>query len=71
MERWRPLTVVMNAMNRALGLNDFYPFVLSEEARGKMAFVHETIRAQWTPLPTFGRTNFWRRQKASARPHQA
>lgn len=54
--RWQPLTLVMNAMNRALGLNDFYPFVLSDAARAKMAFVHETIRAEWTPMPTLGRS---------------
>jgi hypothetical protein len=55
-ERWLPLTVVMNSMNRALGLDDFYPFVLSDTAREKMAFIHDTVRAQWTPLPTFGRS---------------
>ena len=55
-DRWRPLTLVMNGMNRALGLDDFYPFTLSPAAREKMAFVHDTIRAQWTLLPTFGRS---------------
>jgi hypothetical protein len=61
-DRWRPLTAVMNGMNRALGLDDFYPFVMSPAAREKMAFVHDTIRAQWTLLPTFGRS-IRRRQK--------
>lgn len=56
MDRWIPLTAVMNSLNRALGLDDFYPFVLSPLAREKMAFVHDTIRAQWTVLPNFGRT---------------
>jgi hypothetical protein len=65
-ERWLPLTVVMNSMNRALGLEDFYPFVLSDAAREKMAFVHEAIRAQWTPLPTFGRSMIRRRPPALA-----
>jgi hypothetical protein len=55
-DRWRPLTVVMNGMNRALGLDDFYPFILSPAAREKMAFVHDAIRAQWTLLPTLGRS---------------
>jgi hypothetical protein len=65
-ERWLPLTVVMNAMNRALGLDDFYPFVLSDVARQKMAFVHETMRAQWSPLPTFGRSIPARRKRIGA-----
>jgi hypothetical protein len=54
--RWLPLTVVLNSLNRAMGLDDFYPFVLSDAAREKMAFVHDTMRAQWRPLPTFGRS---------------
>jgi hypothetical protein len=63
MERWLPLTVVMNSMNRALGLDDFYPFALSPTARQKMAFIHDAVRAQWTPLPTFGRSVFgWRKR---------
>jgi hypothetical protein len=66
--RWLPLTVVMNAMNRALGLDDFYPFVLSEAAREKMVFVHEAVRAQWTPLPTFGRSLFRPRSRAAVPP---
>jgi len=61
-DRWMPLTVVMNSLNRALGLDDFYPFVLSRPAREKMAFVHDTIRAQWTALPTFGKSIGRRRQ---------
>jgi hypothetical protein len=64
--RWRPLTAVMNGMNRSLGLDDFYPFGLAPAAREKTAFVHETIRAQWTPLPTFGRS-VGRRSKRSPR----
>jgi hypothetical protein len=68
-DRWLPLTVAMNAMNRALGLDDFYPFALSETARAKMAFVHEIVRAEWTPLPTFGRSIF-RRTKPATAPHE-
>jgi len=65
LQRWLPLTVVMNSMNRALGLDDFYPFVLSEVAREKMAFIHDTIRAQWTPLPTLGRSVLRRRKRTA------
>jgi hypothetical protein len=65
LDRWLPLTVVMNSMNRALGLDDFYPFRLSEIAREKMVFIHDTIRAQWTPLPTLGRSVLRRRKPAA------
>lgn len=44
MERWVPLTLSLNSLNRSMGHNDFYPFVISEPARTKLAFVHTAIR---------------------------
>jgi hypothetical protein len=41
--RWFPLTYVLNNLNRALGLADGYPFILSTPAIEKLRFVHETI----------------------------
>lgn len=38
------LTVGVNHINRSMGLPDLYPFVLSEAARHKLAFVHEWLR---------------------------
>ncbi len=38
------LTVGVNHVNRSMGLSDLYPFVLSEHARQKMAFVHRWLR---------------------------
>lgn len=37
---WIPLSVAMNAMNRAMGQADFYPFVLAPRVVEKIAFVH-------------------------------
>lgn len=34
----------VNHVNRAMGLEDLYPFVLSEVARRKLAFVHDWLR---------------------------
>jgi hypothetical protein len=42
-ERWFPLTYVLNNLNRGLGLPDWYPFVLSEPVIEKLRFVHETV----------------------------
>ncbi len=42
-ERWLPLTYVLNNLNRGLGLSDAYPFVLSVPALEKLRFVHETV----------------------------
>lgn len=44
MERWIPLTLAMNNLNRSMGHNDFYPFVIPVPAYDKLAFVHRAIR---------------------------
>jgi hypothetical protein len=40
---WHPLTYMLNNLNRGLGLQDPYPFVLSAPAIEKLRFVHDTI----------------------------
>lgn len=40
---WIPLTTALNSMNRAMGLADLYPFVLSERAVSKLRFVHDVV----------------------------
>ncbi len=45
-ERWFPLTYLLNNLNRGLGLPDAYPFVLSPSALEKLRFVHETLNPQ-------------------------
>lgn len=39
-EAWIPLSIAMNAMNRAMGQADFYPFVLAPRVVEKLAYVH-------------------------------
>ena len=41
---WIPLTHALNSLNRSMGLQDMYPFVLSETAIRKLEFVHRTVR---------------------------
>jgi len=45
LQKWHGLTHTLNNLNRSLGLNDAYPFVLSPPAVAKMRFVHQVIRA--------------------------
>jgi hypothetical protein len=40
---WLPLTFALNSLNRAMGLADLYPFVLSQPAIKKLRFVHDVI----------------------------
>jgi hypothetical protein len=44
-EIWLPLTFALNAMNRSMGLNDLYPFILSPDAIAKLSFVHDLVHA--------------------------
>ncbi|WP_454721061.1 MULTISPECIES: zinc-binding metallopeptidase family protein [Cupriavidus] len=45
MNRWYPLTYVLNSLNRSLGLADGYPFALSPTVVEKLRFVHEVVAA--------------------------
>ena len=45
-EAWLPLTFAVNSINRSMGLQDLYPFVLSPRPIAKLAYVHERIRDQ-------------------------
>ncbi len=44
-ESWFALTYVLNTLNRGLGLQDAYPFILSTAAIDKLRFVHEVVAA--------------------------
>lgn len=40
---WCSLTEVLNALNKSMGLDDAYPFVISISSLNKLRFVHQTI----------------------------
>jgi hypothetical protein len=46
LNRWTQLTTILNELSRAMGLADFYPFVLSRKAVAKLQFVHLTVTAR-------------------------
>ena len=46
---WTQLTTVLNELSRAMGLADFYPFVLSQRAVGKLHFVRMVVAASYQP----------------------
>jgi hypothetical protein len=41
---WLPLTYALNAVNRSMGKDDLYPFVLAGPVIDKLSFVHELVR---------------------------
>ena len=55
LDDWLPLTYALNAVNRSMGKDDLYPFILSEAVITKLAFVHRlvgcTIRSRQLPVP--------------------
>ncbi len=49
LESWGPITYVLNNLNRGLGNDDAYPFVLSTRSQEKLRMVHETVQARSDP----------------------
>jgi hypothetical protein len=43
---WLPLTYALNAVNRSMGRDDLYPFVLSPAVVTKLTWVHRTVRPE-------------------------
>jgi hypothetical protein len=41
---WLPFTFATNSVNRAMGLRDLYPFILSPAVIGKLGFIHALVR---------------------------
>lgn len=46
---WSRVSVALNALNRSMGLEDAYPFVLSSQTLTKLRFVHQLIYPSSTP----------------------
>jgi len=44
-ETWLPLTYALNAVNRSMGVQDLYPFVLAPKVLEKLRFVHDLVTA--------------------------
>jgi hypothetical protein len=42
-DTWLPLSYALNAVNRSMGKDDLYPFVLSEPVLAKLEFVHDLV----------------------------
>ena len=45
-EAWLPLAFAVNSLNRSMGQNDLYPFVLSPGVVEKLGFIHGLMRQQ-------------------------
>ena len=45
-ERWLPVSFALNSLNRSMGHDHAYPFVLSPPVLKKLEFVHSVVRSQ-------------------------
>ncbi len=45
LEAWLPVTFAVNSVNRSMGIDDLYPFVISREATEKLKAVHHVVRS--------------------------
>jgi len=43
LDAWLPLSYALNAVNRSMGADDLYPFVLSPAVMAKLGIVHELV----------------------------
>jgi hypothetical protein len=46
LDAWLPLTYALNAMNRSMGADDIYPFVIPPPVVDKLGFIDELVTAQ-------------------------
>lgn len=50
-DAWLPLSFALNNLNRAMGLSDAYPFILSPAVIDKLGFIHGLVHAERRPRP--------------------
>jgi hypothetical protein len=43
-DAWLPFTFALNSVNRAMGMRDLYPFILSQAVVAKLDFIHALVR---------------------------
>jgi hypothetical protein len=55
MSQWLPLSFAMNSLNRSMGLNDPYPFVIRPVVMKKLGFIHQVclLSRQQKAVPEF------------------
>ncbi|MGB3223970.1 MAG: putative zinc-binding metallopeptidase [Desulforhopalus sp.] len=51
LDTWMDFSVILNSLNRSMGLDDAYPFVLTQSVRTKLSFIHHTIHDRLNQLP--------------------
>lgn len=45
-DNWVPLALLLNNLNRAMGLPDAYPFILTPQVVDKLGFIHDLVQSR-------------------------
>tara|TARA_R110001599_G_scaffold76833_2_gene209845 strand:+ start:1279 stop:2454 length:1176 start_codon:yes stop_codon:yes gene_type:complete len=51
LDTWMDFAIILNSLNRSMGMNDAYPFVLTQAVRTKLSFIHHAIHDRLNRLP--------------------
>ena len=51
LDTWMDFAVILNSLNRSMGMNDAYPFVLTQSVRTKLSFIHHAIHDKLDRMP--------------------
>lgn len=51
LDTWTDFSVILNSLNRSMGMSDAYPFVLTEPVRTKLSFIHHAIHDRLNRMP--------------------
>lgn len=52
LDTWMDFAIMLNSLNRSMGLADAYPFVLTDAVRDKLSFIHHAIHNRLHLLAT-------------------
>lgn len=51
LDAWMDFAIILNSLNRSMGMADAYPFVLTQAVRTKLSFIHHAIHDELDLMP--------------------
>ncbi|WP_368030472.1 putative zinc-binding metallopeptidase [Arcobacter sp. s6] len=51
LDTWMDFAIILNSLNRSMGMADAYPFVLTQPVRTKLSFIHHVIHDKLDLMP--------------------
>ncbi len=67
LDTWIDFAVILNSLNRSMGMNDAYPFVLTQPVRTKLSFIHHAIHDRLNRMPALVKETKKDKSKAEAK----